>query len=461
MTGIASEECSSDLPTTVESSVAAALYNWRRKAVDVFMASSVLVYLPAIILVICGLGPPLSWAVKLLVYISYLVIVLAAFLRKLDHRIRLYMVLSMAYLTAIAGVVAYPGPFMRALPVALPIIGLVLAGVRCERLATVLSTLVILFTPLLTTLPVLTRNLRISASLPVEPVGLMFVQGVGLTAMLLALMVLLEQFYGFLGKALSDQHRAAGDVERKILELTEAHEKLASEMVERRKLEREVTRIADEEKRRLGLEIHDGVCQQITGALLRCEALARRLRRGQPPASDDISALSSLLEEAIDEAHMVARGLCPLDSSTNAVMAAMRTLTRRTQRVSGISCRFITTGDTRIPDPVVAQHLFRIAQEALSNAVRHAHATRINVELLGTEGAINLQVEDDGDGLPTVLPSAGMGLHTMACRAHLLKGEFTVTPAPGRGTRVCCKVPRGSLSPPDGNHALTGDAIHG
>ena len=448
MTGIAPWECISGDAKALELQVKAALTNWRRKAIDFFMASSALVYLPVIILVACGFGPPLSLTSQFVVYATYSVLVLTVVLKNLDHRIRLYTVLSMAYLADIVGVVAYPGPFMRVLPVALPIIGLVLGGVRCGRLTTLLSILVILLTPFITTLPVLTSTLRINAVPPVEPVGLMLAQGVGLTAMLLLLMVLLEQFYGFLVKALIDQQQSANDIKRKVLKLTEAQDTLSKEIDERRKLEWEVTRIADEEKRRLGLEIHDGVCQQITGALLRSEALARRLDRGQPPTVEDVTALSVLLEEAIDEAHVVAKGLCPLESNPNAIAASLRTLTRRTQRISGVSCRFITTGDTKIPDPVIAQHLFRIAQEAVSNAVRHAHATRINVELLGTEGVINLQVEDDGDGLPAVLPPAGMGMHTMACRARLLEGEFTVTNAPGGGTCVRCKVPRTSLSPP-------------
>lgn len=109
----------------------------------------------------------------------------------------------------------------------------------------------------------------------------------------------------------------------------------------------------------------------------------------------------------------------------------------------------------------MVQHLFRIAQEAVSNAVRHARATRINVELLGAEGTINLQVEDYGDGLPAVLPSVGIGLHTMAFRTHLLEGEFTITPTPGGGTRVCCMVPGGSLSPTNDEPIPTRDIAHG
>lgn len=458
----ASKEGNSDVSAVVEQSVETALLTWRRNAVDIFMVCSVLGYLPAMILLTWGQCPPISWPVKLLLYLSYFVLVFAAFLKAINHRIRLYAILSMAYLTAIAGVLAYPGPFIRALPVALPIIGLVLSGIRCGRIAATASALLILSTPFLSTLcPLGAKKLINTAQPSTESLGLMLMQGTGLTAMLLALMILLELFYRFLGKALIDQHQAMNDVERKVNELTRAHATLAEEIDERRKLEQEITRIADEEKRRLGLEIHDGVCQQITGALLRCEALALRLDRGQPASPGDVKALSILLEEAIDEAHGVARGLCPLESNPNAIESAIRTLTRRTQRISGIPCRFVTAGDIQIYDQVKAQHLFRIAQEAISNAVRHAGATAINVELAITENRIVLQVIDNGNGLPTVLPTSGMGLRTMACRAHLLEGEFSVTPASQGGTCIRCTVPRSHLSLPFAQSNSSEEALHG
>ncbi len=442
-------------------SVEAALSDWRRKAVDIFMACCVLVYLPGIILLICGHGPPLAWPVTLLIVASYLIVLLSAVLRSIDHRLRVCAMLGIGYLTAIAGVVAYPGPYIRALPITLPIIGLILAGFRCGRIATVASAVVILFTPVLIRIPFLIRYLR-SVTLPFEePLLLMFMQSVGLMARLLVLMVLLEGFCRFLVNALIDQHRSAADIERQVVELTAAHHTLSREVDKRQWLEREVTRITDDEKRRLGLEIHDGVCQRITGALLRSEALVRRIERGQSATAGEIAALSSLLEEAIDEAHGVARGLCPLDKIPNAIEVAMRTLARSTQRISGVACRFIAKGDISLPDPVTAQHLYRIAQEAVSNAVRHAHATRIDMELHGDENGIRLQVADDGDGLPTALPATGMGLNTMACRANLLAGEFFVSPAPGGGTCVSCKVPRFSLSPPVEQSDSMGDECHG
>ena len=116
-------------------------------------------------------------------------------------------------------------------------------------------------------------------------------------------------------------------------------------------------------------------------------------------------------------------------------------------------CECMTAGDVRVADPEVAQHLYRIAQEALSNAVRHAKASRIRVVFRGTDSEFTLQVEDDGAGLPVELPASGMGLRTMRYRAQILEGELTVAPAPGGGTLVTCRVPRS-----EGESGAAGDS---
>jgi signal transduction histidine kinase len=97
----------------------------------------------------------------------------------------------------------------------------------------------------------------------------------------------------------------------------------------------------------------------------------------------------------------------------------------------------------------MAQHFYRIGQESLSNAARHAKATRITVELRGTDCELILQVEDDGAGLPAEPSGRGMGMRTMAYRAQILEGELSIAPAPGGGTRIICRVPRrGSIARP-------------
>jgi signal transduction histidine kinase len=241
-------------------------------------------------------------------------------------------------------------------------------------------------------------------------------------------MVLLERFHLNLLHALAAESRSATE--------------LSNEMTRRRRLEREIARIADEERRRLGQDIHDGVCQLLTGALLRCQAMERRLDRGAALAPSDLSELSSVLEEGIDEAHAVAKGLCPLEPEPGALVQALRTLAKRTSGPVDVLCEFITSGDTAVTDPSTADHLYRIAQEAVSNAVRHAKAGRITLELRGCEDALVLRVQDNGVGLSSDIPPGGMGLGTMAYRAQAMGGDIRVERAPVGGTRAICRVPR-------------------
>lgn len=441
------------VPATEDKYVAASLEEWRRKAFGVFLVASVVLYLPAVALQVFGQILSLAWPIQAVFVTVYLIIVAAALLRRVDYRIRVWAQVGAGYLMAVVGAAAIPhGPFVRVLPIALSVGVLVFLGPRAGRFATLLSILVILFAPFLSKIPGLTRVVWSGPGQSVESADVLFGRGAALTGLLLGLMVMLEQFHRLLIRTLAAQHQAAADAQQQAVQLAAAHRTLADELNERRRLEREIAQIGDEERRRLGQDVHDGVCQQLTGALLRCEALQRRLGKGETLASGDLSEVSSLLEEAIDEAHDVAEGLSPLESHPQAFAEALRTLAKRTQRSSAIRCDFIATGNVLVNEPATAQHLYRIAQEALNNAVRHSQASRIVVELRGEDGELLLQVQDDGVGLPAAIPNRGMGLRSMASRAQMMDGEFTVTRAAESGARVSCRVPRNPrLWPDDGS----------
>jgi signal transduction histidine kinase len=326
--------------------------------------------------------------------------------------------------------VAFPyGPYAQVGAIAMPVFALVLLGNRAGRNAIVASIVIIIAAPFVgRAAPGVMYTLGIEPAQMTDPPGLLWFRITVRLACLVGLMVLLESFYRFLSDALAARIAAQRKVERGLQE--------------RRHLEREMAAISDEERRHLGQELHDGVCQQLTAALLRCQALQRRLYRGGILSSPDFETLSSLLAETIDDAHNIARGLCPLEPSPDALAPALRVLTKRIQQISGLRCEFLVTGDVRVAAPEAAQHLYRIAQEALSNVARHAHANHVAVELRGTEGELILQVDDDGVGLPAALAVGGMGLRTMSYRAQMLAGELTVAPMPGKGTRVTCRMPR-------------------
>ncbi len=204
--------------------------------------------------------------------------------------------------------------------------------------------------------------------------------------------------------------------------------------------------------RRLGTSLAEYRLDQSPSAFRFVYEEVHRVRRpegGTLPSSSDLGGFSALLGDAIREPRGVAEGLCPVDPTPEALAPALRALAKRAQQMSGVPCGFVTAGDVLVPDATIAQHLYRIAQEALSKAVRHARASRISVELRGSDEALFLRAEDDGVGPPGTPPSGGLGLRSMAFRARAVEGEFAVHPAPDGGTRVSCRVPRAACTPPN------------
>ncbi|MHB0998451.1 MAG: sensor histidine kinase [Armatimonadota bacterium] len=137
----------------------------------------------------------------------------------------------------------------------------------------------------------------------------------------------------------------------------------------------------------------------------------------------------------------MSKGLCPLDPDPGALPPALKALAKRVQKAIGIQCSLVVSGDVSIHDPIIAQHLYRIAQEAVSNSSRHAKASHIVMELQRCDNDLLLWIEDDGIGIPAQFPSRGMGLHTMAYRAQVLDGTINITRGANGGTSVLCRVP--------------------
>lgn len=417
------------------------LLRWRRKATDLVLGVGVLLHLPLVVLYLSGSGPGHDGPLGTLVLVAFGATAAMALARRVDHATRTWVLLACLWLLSAVGVMALPqGPWVRVLPIVAPLLAIVLVGVRAARIATAVSALVLLLAPLIHWAPSLDRALSGGEAHPPLALGTLTLQGAALTVEMLALMILLERFYAFLIDSLAAARGATA-------ERAAAVAGLEAEIATRRRLETEIARVGDEERRRVGSDLHDGVCQQLTGALLRCQALELQTERGRPPSTADLGALTALIGETIQEAHDVARGLCPLPPTPGALAPALRDLARRTEHLAGIECRFAESGDVRVADPAAAQHLYRIAQEALSNAVRHAGARRIRVGLDGGEGGLALTVEDDGVGLAQGGAGAGMGLRTMDFRARTLDGALAVEPVAGGGLRVVCRVPLGGGAP--------------
>lgn len=417
-----------------------ALEDWRRKETDAILLVSVALHIPPLLLLMRGYGRNLELPIIETFAVVVGLVLAAALLRGIDYRIRAWTVLGGIYVTAGIGALAFPeGPYIRSLPLVAPIYAIGVLGLRSARIATVISVIFLLATPALLSRPPVIDLLGIDPARVHLSNNLWLAQGLALTMELIVMMVLLQRFHLFLHATLRAKHVAA-------LQESAVNAKLEQAMRERLTLERQMATISDEERRLLASEIHDGVCQQLTGALLRCQAMELRLDRGRSPVREDLDGLASLLGETIREAHAVARGLRPLDSTPEALTAGLRTLARESRQMSEASIGFRAEGNVQEVDPVVAQHLYRIAQEALSNAVRHARAKRISVLLRASGSRISLCIEDDGVGLDGAGSPEGLGFRTMAYRAEIIGGRLEVASNPGGGTRITCSVERNGVA---------------
>lgn len=406
----------------------AALDAWRHKASDILLAVLAAVFLPVVVLVILGYSPPVTLLVRSIVVGAYLPMCAAALFRRFQYRRRVELSLLALYVVLFIAFLVNPqGPDAQIGVITFPIYALVLLGYPAARIAFVVSSAFIVSAPLLRQQPILIHLLGIDLTRDPRPPDTVWFRAAVEAASLFVLMVLLARFHRFFMRALTQR--------------IAAQRKMEVEMNERHRLEREIAAVSDGERQRLGQELHDGVCQQVTAALLHCQVLERRLERGGELSDSDFAPLSELLAETIDDAHDVSRGLCPLEPDPDALAPALRSLVQRTQQMAAVRCEFRATGDVHVDDPEAAQHLYRIAQEALSNAARHGRPKRILVELCARDGHLTLQIEDNGEGLPEELADGGMGLRTMAYRAQMMKGELKVQPVPGGGTRVVCRVP--------------------
>jgi PAS domain S-box-containing protein len=222
---------------------------------------------------------------------------------------------------------------------------------------------------------------------------------------------------------------------------------VVEDVTERKALEREVLEIADRERHRLGTDLHDGLGQELTGIALLLRGLATRLERAGLPAAAEIEDIVGLVNDAIDSARAMARGLAPVTLDHDGLVSALRTLIARAREASGVEVRLVTAMPAEFPvDSAVANHLYRIAQEAINNALKHADARVVIVRLAATQDSVRLSVTDDGKGLAGRTRAEGMGLRIMEYRAHLVGGMLEIATPRGRGTRVRCVAPRGAAA---------------
>jgi len=210
----------------------------------------------------------------------------------------------------------------------------------------------------------------------------------------------------------------------------------------RKKLEDELLDTAEQERRRIGRDLHDVLGQELTGIAFLTKELEDRLASKTLPESAEAATILRHVNAAIERTRAISRGLAPIELRADGLMNALETLASEAEELFKIPCRFRCPRPVLVHDDDTAVHLFRIAQEAVSNAVRHAKPKRIRVVLTAASGHIVLMVEDDGIGFrEESVRKESMGLRVMRYRARSIGGTLLIQPGRYSGTLLTCSVP--------------------
>ena len=242
-------------------------------------------------------------------------------------------------------------------------------------------------------------------------------------------------FYVVVVGALSNLRSLQNRLEAKVRARTAA---LTTEMAKRELLEKELLAVSEREQQRIGHDLHDSLCQHLTGTALAGQVLGGKLAAQARPEAADAQRIVALVEEGIALARSLARGLAPVELEAEGLAVALREFAKNTAERFKIDCRFAAPHPAPIDDLATALHLFRIAQEATANAIRHGHAKQVLISLSAVREGLRLTIQDDGCGLPDTLPEPrGMGLHIMQHRAAMIGATLAVRREPP-GPVVSC-----------------------
>ena len=222
----------------------------------------------------------------------------------------------------------------------------------------------------------------------------------------------------------------------------ERTQELRLEMEERQYLEQETIEISERERQTFGQELHDVVCQELTSIGIASHLLVKKLQAREGKEADDAREIAVMVDHALTSTRSIARGFFTAGFNVSGLAEALREFARNVQERTGIKCAVEWQENLVIHNEDVVMHFFRIAQEAIQNAVKHGVPSHIDVSLKRIDDVVQLTVEDDGNGfVSTGKPAKGLGMRIMAYRAGIIGGEFKVDSRPPGGTRVVCIIP--------------------
>ena len=230
-------------------------------------------------------------------------------------------------------------------------------------------------------------------------------------------------------------------VVRRALDGVAREQALADARAERVRLEAEVLAASERERHSIGADLHDGLGQLLTAVEFMCTALKEETSRSQPEIAARLDQMGGILREAVAQTRFLSRGLVPVGEGPEALHQGLAGLAERTNALGRVRCDYEAGETVEVADAAATSHLYRIAQEAVNNAVKHARASAIVIRLARQPGRLSLEVEDDGVGLPPAGSGKGSGLGLMRYRASLIGASLAVNPRRGGGVSVVCHWP--------------------
>ncbi|NMG75384.1 MASE1 domain-containing protein [Aromatoleum diolicum] len=248
-------------------------------------------------------------------------------------------------------------------------------------------------------------------------------------------------------RAQTELRASHAELERRVRErtasLARTNAELREEMTARRRLERKLVRVGDEQLKATGRELHDGLGQHLTSIGLYGATLEHKLRAQGHPEACDAERIVTLVKQAVAMIQAIARGLYPAALESAGLVAALRNLAESTHSLKKIDCVLRSAPELQLRDSLVVINLYRIAQEAINNALKYSQARHIWIDLSCSDGMLTLSVSDDGIGIDPASAdrSEGLGLHNMRHRANLLGGSCAIDRNAHGGTTVAISYP--------------------
>jgi two-component system, NarL family, sensor histidine kinase UhpB len=231
-------------------------------------------------------------------------------------------------------------------------------------------------------------------------------------------------------------------VRQRTADLSTANTQLQAALAERRRLENELLEITDKERRRIGLDLHDDLGQKLTGIALMSKGLQLRLARSGSEDADNAARIHTLIQETMNQTREFSHDLVMVDVQEQDLTSAIKGLVAHVKRTFDISCKFQSETDAPGLEANTVSQLYKITQEAVTNAIKHGKAKHVEIRLSNGGSNLQLSIRNDGAPFPPVVsPKTGLGLRIMGYRAHLIGASLEVKPGERGGAMVTCSLP--------------------